>query len=149
MLKIIIQIIHVLVRIFLVTTPFLGDEYMLSLHALTIPFVMLHWATNQTVCALTEMEKLVSGKKEDDTFFGQIFTPIYKNESFVGVILKPWYTVRDKDEEKRLVWIGLTLLWLITLYRLSRSDFTYLRSEVSRAFAQFIPHLRTRSQSHQ
>jgi len=139
MLKVIIQIIHALVRIFLMVTPFLGDEYLLSLHAVTIPFVMLHWATNQTVCALTEMEKLVSGKQEDDTFFGQVFTPIYKNESFVGVILKPWYTVKDKDEEKRLVWVGLTLLWFITLYRLSRSDFGYLREEVQRTLAAFSP----------
>lgn len=119
----------------------------MSIHALTIPFVMLHWATNQTVCALTEMEKLVSGKKEDETFFGQIFTPIYKNESFVGTILKPIYTVQDKEEEKRLVWIGLTLLWFITLFRLSRSDFSYLRAEVVRAFEILTPRPRTQSQS--
>ena len=130
MLKLIIQLIHILVRIFLIVTPFLGDEYLLSMHAVTIPFVMLHWYTNQTVCALTEMEKLVSGNKEEDTFFGQIFVPIYKNESFVGTILKPIYTVRDKDEEKRLVWVGLSMLWFITLYRLSRSDFKYLRAEI-------------------
>jgi hypothetical protein len=110
--------------------PILGDEYMLSMNAVTIPFVMLHWASNQTVCALTELEKLVSGNKEEDTFFGQIFVPIYKNESFVGKILAPVYTVTDKDEEKRLVWIGMTILWIITLYRLSRSDFSYLRAEL-------------------
>jgi len=127
----IIQIIHILVRIFLVATPFFGDQYLLSLHAITIPFVMMHWASNQTVCALTELEKFVSGNKEEDTFFGQIFVPIYKNESFVGTILKPIYTVKDKDEEKRLVWVGLALLWFITLYRLSLSDFSYLREELS------------------
>jgi hypothetical protein len=108
---------------------------------------MLHWATNQTVCALTEMEKLVSGKKDDDTFFGQIFIPIYKNESFVGTILKPIYTVKDKDEEKRLVWIGLTLLWFITLYRLSRSDFTYLRTEFASMIERFTPRPHSQSQS--
>jgi hypothetical protein len=139
MLKLLIQFIHILVRIFLVATPFIADEYFLSMHAVTIPFVMLHWATNQTVCALTEMEKLVSGNKEEDTFFGQIFVPIYKNESFVGTILKPMYTVRDKDEEKRLVWVGLSMLWFITLYRLSRSDFVYLRSEIRRVLARFTP----------
>ena len=61
MLKLVVQIIHILVRIFIVATPFLGDEYLLSLHAITIPFVMLHWITNQTVCALTELEKALSG----------------------------------------------------------------------------------------
>ena len=136
----IIQIIHILVRIFIVATPFLGDEYLLSLHAITIPFVMMHWASNQTVCALTELEKFVSGKKEEDTFFGQIFVPIYKNESFVGTILKPIYTVKDKDEEKRLVWIGLTLIWFITLYRLSLADFSYLREEFTRLRTQIRGH---------
>lgn len=143
MLKLVVQIIHILVRMFILLTPFIGDQYFLSMHAVTIPFVMLHWYTNQTVCALTEMEKFVSGKKDDDTFFGQIFVPIYKNESFIGTILKPVYTVRDKDEEKRLVWIGLTFLWFITLYRLSQSDFGYLRSEIAR----FTLHLRTLSRS--
>ena len=147
MLKIIIQIIHILIRIFILATPFIGGDYFLSMHALTIPFVMLHWATNQTVCALTEMEKLVSGKKDDDTFFGQIFIPIYKNESFVGTILKPIYTVKDKDEEKRLVLVGLTLLWFITLYRLSRSDFTYLRTEFASMIERFTPRPHSQSQS--
>ena len=104
---------------------------------------MLHWATNQTVCALTELEKAVSGKKEDDTFFGQIFVPIYKNESFVGVVLKPFYEVKDKDEEKRLVWVGLTLLWFITLYRLSQTDFSYLRREITALFTPHPPHSHT------
>jgi hypothetical protein len=147
MLKLVIQLIHILVRIFILLTPFLGDEYFLSIHAVTIPFVMLHWYTNQTVCALTEMEKLVSGNKEEDTFFGQIFVPIYKNESFIGTILKPVYTVRDKDEEKRLVWIGLTFLWFITLYRLSRSDFGYLRAEIERVISKFTPQPHTPSHS--
>jgi hypothetical protein len=142
MLKLVVQVIHILVRIFILATPFLGDEYLLSLHAITIPFVMLHWITNQTVCALTELEKALSGKKENDTFFGQIFVPIYKNESFVGTILKPFYEVKDKDEEKRLVWFGLTCLWFITLYRLSQTDFSFLRAEVQRALDQFTlrPH---------
>jgi len=143
MLKLFIQIVHVLVRIFLIATPFFGNEYWLSLHAVSIPFVMLHWATNQTVCALTELEKAVSGKKEDDTFFGQIFVPIYKNESFVGVVLKPFYEVKDKDEEKRLVWVGLTLLWFITLYRLSQTDFSYLRREITALFTPHPPHSHT------
>ena len=117
------------------------------MHVVTIPFVMMHWASNQTVCALTELEKLVSGNKEEDTFFGQIFVPIYKNESFVGKILGPVYTVKDKDEEKRLVWIGMTMLWLITLYRLSQSDFSYLRAEVRHLIEKFTPHPHTQTQS--
>ena len=143
MLKSIIQLIHVLVRIFIVATPFLGSEYFLTMHAVIIPFIMLHWITNQTVCALTELEKMVSNKTEDETFFGQIFVPIYKNESFVGTILKPWYTVKDKDEEKRLVWFGLILLWFITLLKLSYSDFSFLKAQFYQFKTLFTPHPQT------
>ena len=63
------------------------------MHAVTIPFVMLHWYTNQTVCALTEMEKLVSGNKEEDTFFGQIFVQKPKvipeiQEELLGIVVR-------------------------------------------------------------
>ena len=96
----VVKLVHIIIRFFLVATPFIGTDYWLSLHLMVIPFVLLHWLTNQTVCFLTEMEKLLTRKDGDQTFFGQVFTPVYKNESFVGSILGPIYTVKDKDEEK-------------------------------------------------
>lgn len=126
-----IQVIHILVRIFIVATPFLGSEYLLTLHLMIIPFIMLHWLTNQTVCALTELEKIVRGGCLDtETFFGQIMIPIYKNESFVGRILAPFYEIKDKDTEKKVVWAGLGLLWLITCIRLKQTDFAHLRADI-------------------
>lgn len=125
-----IQLIHILVRIFIIAVPFIGGEYMLTIHVIIIPFIMLHWATNQTVCALTELEKMARGGcKDEDTFFGKVITPIYKNESFVGTIISPFYTIEDKETEKMAVWIGLTLLWLITLFRLQQTDFAQLRAD--------------------
>ena len=127
-----VQVIHILIRIFIVATPFVGSEYMLTLHMVIIPFIMLHWATNQTVCALTEIEKIVRGGCLDtDTFFGQIMIPIYKNESFVGNIISPFYEIKDKDTEKKAVWIGLTLLWFITLLRLVPTGFHRLRRDLA------------------
>jgi len=129
-MKLLIQIIHAIIRIFLVATPFIGNQYFLSMHLLVVPFVLLHWLTNQTVCALTEIERFFSRKSSDETFFGQIFTPIYKNESFVGNILRPIYKVKDKDEEKRLVWFGMIVLFFITFTRLVYTDFYYLKSSL-------------------
>jgi hypothetical protein len=126
-LVIYVKIIHILVRFFLVATPFLGDELWLSLHLVCVPFVFLHWATNNTVCALTEMEKYLSG--QEDTFFGSVFTPIYRNESFVGVLLSPFHEVKTKDEEKRLVWLGLGILWFITFLKLLHTGFGVLASQ--------------------
>lgn len=93
---------------------------------------MIHWLTNQTVCALTELEKLARGTRDDaDTFFGQMMVPIYKNESFIGRIISPFYTIQDKDTEKCAVWIGLALLWIITLIRLVPTGFTQLRGDIA------------------
>jgi hypothetical protein len=125
----IIQFIHIIVRIFLVATPFLGNDYYLTLHLFVVPFVLLHWAMNQTVCVLTLLENWLFPSKK---FFDRVFTPIYKNESFVGAMLKPIYNVKDKDEEKRLVWIGMLALLFITFIRLYLTNFSYLRFRLSR-----------------
>ena len=133
MLAWIIRIIHFFVLAFVALTPFFGDEYFLTLHLLIIPFIMLHWLTNQTVCALTELEKIVRGGCDaEDTIFGQIVNPIYKDESFIGQLLGPVYTFKDADEEKRAVWIGLITLWCITLARLWPTGFRQLRGDLER-----------------
>jgi len=138
MLAGLINIIHILVRAFILLTPFFGGDYLLSLHFLIIPFIMLHWATNQTVCALTEMERLARGGCDrKDTFFGKVMDPIYKNESFVGTIISPFYTIEDKETETLAVWVGLTGLWLITLYKLWPTNFRYLQLELDRALELF------------
>jgi hypothetical protein len=132
MLAGIIQCIHILVRIFIIATPFFGGDYFLSLHFLIIPFIMMHWATNQSVCVLTELERLVRGGCEsNDTFFGKVMNPIYKSESFVGRLVAPFYTFEDKETETLAVWVCLTGLWLITLYKLWPTGFSYLHSELS------------------
>ena len=133
-----IQIIHISLLVFVFLTPFFGDEYMLSLHLVIIPFIMLHWLTNQTVCALTELEKIVRGGcVETETFFGQVMAPIYKDESFIGRVIAPVYKFKDGDEEKRVVWIGLTLLWLITFVRLQGTGFRQLRQDFARMREMF------------
>lgn len=127
----IIRLIHAFVLLFIVATPVFGGEYLLTLHLVIVPFIMLHWLTNQTVCALTELEKLVRGCPDTEAFFGQIMVPIYKDESFVGEIISPFYKIEDKDTEKKAVWIGLTMLWLITLARLIPTGFEQLRYDLA------------------
>jgi hypothetical protein len=134
MLAGIIKIIHVLVMLFIFGVPFFGGDYLLSLHFIIVPFIMLHWVTNQSVCALTEMEKLVRGGCESgDTFFGQVMDPIYKSESFIGQVVKPFYKFEDEETETLIVWVGLTSLWLITLCKLWPTGFGYLQLELDRA----------------
>lgn len=127
-----IQVVHILILLFIVSSPFIRNEHWLTLHLLVIPFIMIHWLTNQTICALTELERAVRGGcADEETIFGQIFTPIYKNESFVGRIISPFYEIKDADTEKRIVWIGLSVLWLITFIKLHATGFAQLRADVA------------------
>jgi len=137
MLVKLIQGIHLLIMLFIVATPFFGSEYYLSLHFLVVPFIMLHWITNQTVCALTELEKLIRGGcTSEETIFGKIVDPIYKSESFMGRIIAPFYTFEDEETETLAVWVGLTALWLITLYKLWPTGFSHLQLELDRVFTR-------------
>ena len=115
-LGLIIRVIHFLLVVFIVGTPFWGDDYLLSMHLLIVPFIMLHWITNQSVCALTEMEKFVTGKTcDDETFFGQVVGPVYK--------------FKTQREENLFVWTLMVTLWLVTLIKLHKTGFAYLRAQ--------------------
>lgn len=115
-IELFIKALHFLLVIFILGAPFFGDAYLLSMHFLVVPFIMLHWITNQSVCALTEMEKFVTGKTcDDETFFGQVVGPVYK--------------FRTKGDENVFLWTLLISLWLISAFKLHDSGFTYLRQE--------------------
>jgi hypothetical protein len=113
--QLIIKLIHWLVFLFIILTPFFGNERLLSMHLLIVPFIMLHWATNQSICALTEMEKMVTGAThDDDTFFGKVVGPVYK--------------FKTQREENLFVWTAMTTLWVVTLVRLQDAGFAHLRA---------------------
>ena len=111
-----ISVIHFLLVMFLVLAPFIADEKWLGIHFMIIPFIMAHWATNQSICALTEMEKILTGKTcDEDTFIGKIVAPVYK--------------FKTKGEETLFVWMLLISLWLITLFKLQRTGFAGLKAD--------------------
>ena len=78
-----------------------SNLYFLTLHSMFIPLMCLHWYLNNDVCALTEIEKVLTNKKNNkDTFIGSILGPVYEPKS--NNVLK------------------ITLvLWSITLYKLN------------------------------
>ena len=113
----IIKIIHWLVFLFVVLTPFFGNEYFLTIHLMAIPLILVHWATNQSVCALTELEKVVTGKTcDDETFFGKVVGPVYK--------------FKTHREENLFVWTMMITVWFITFVRLQKTDFAHLRRDL-------------------
>ena len=79
---IVVRIIHLLIIAFFIIAPFSGKCDMIVLHAILVPFLYLHWLTNNDTCALTELEKFLCNKKGNmETFVGSIVSPVYKIES--------------------------------------------------------------------
>jgi hypothetical protein len=114
----VIRVIHYLTVLFFVLAPFTNNQQLLTMHFVLVPFLMLHWVTNQSVCALTEMEKFLTNKTED-------------HETFIGKIVGPIYKFQTPGQENAFVWIILTLLWLISLYKLRETKFELIREVFS------------------
>ncbi len=86
----IIWFIHVLIVLWFLIIPFTNYKNQLDLYILIVPFLLFHWATNNDICALTFLEKILRNKKHDsDTFFYGIIRPIYIiPNNILGLIIK-------------------------------------------------------------
>ena len=107
----IITLLHVLLIIFIVITPFIGNNYFLFIHAIFVPFMIFHWVINDNTCVLTLIErnirkKMNGGKVNDeDCITCRLIEPVYdfrKNYKTFTIII---YTVT-------------ILLWLISTGKL-------------------------------
>jgi len=82
-----VTLLHTLFVIFVVITPFTNSTYLLFLHFVVIPFIIIHWLLNNNTCALTLMEKKLRKelyKIEDD------------NECFTCKLIEPVYDFKKK-----------------------------------------------------
>lgn len=79
---------HVLFVIFVTTTPLTNSNYFLLLHAIVIPFLMVHWIFNDNTCVLTIIERklrkeinkkngVIDESVEDDCITCRLIEPIY------------------------------------------------------------------------
>ena len=111
-LVILINIIHLIVIIFVLATPFSNSNYLMLLHAIVIPFIILHWLLNNNTCCLTVAEKYIREKntgnvvKEDDCFTYQLVAPIYDFN-------------KDHQTFSSFIYILTISLWFVSVYNLS------------------------------
>jgi hypothetical protein len=108
-----ISVLHVLVILFVVCTPFSNCNYLLVMHLIIIPFIILHWVLNNNSCSLTAMEKFVKDKttghetNKEDCFSYKLIAPIYdfnKNN-------------KDFSNFAYILTIGLWLMTVFTLFK--------------------------------
>jgi len=88
----------------MIWAPFSDNDEFLMLHAITAPFLMLHWTLNNDQCALTVVEKHLRGLEHD-------------HQSFIYTIVAPVYVIPD-ESLKKFVFVSTFVLWLITIQKL-------------------------------
>jgi hypothetical protein len=106
-----IVVLHFVFVLFVVLTPFIGNNYFLILHAIVIPFVGAHWYANDNNCALTMMEK-----KLRKNLYGEEPDP---NDCFTYNLIAPVYDFKKNNNDMSTIIYLVTFgLWGYTLVRL-------------------------------
>lgn len=105
-----ITLIHSLIVVFVLLTPFFGSNQLLILHSITIPFIVLHWIVNQTTCAITLTERLMRRKlfgndSADDCISCKIIQPVYDFKM-------------NNSSNIKLIYLIAGILWTISMSRL-------------------------------
>lgn len=108
----IIIIIHILFILFIVIVPFTSYTYLLFLHVIICPFIVLHWVLNDNTCALTMAEKYIRTQMNNGV-------PIDDGDCFTCRIIDPIYKFTNTNaDHSTIIYITITVLWLISLTKL-------------------------------
>lgn len=100
-----VWLLHMAFVLWVVIVPFTNNEPMLVLHLIVMPFLWFHWLVNNDTCALTLMERGLRGVSEQESFFHNLVSPVYKIQ----------------DGQLRVVcWVASFVLWFITLRKVMK-----------------------------
>lgn len=106
---IIVKTVHLALVLFMVIVPFTNSEFFLTIHAIGLPGLLIHWITNNNVCSLTLLEAKLTGSALNQTFIGKIVHPFFEINNYTI------YTI-------------VFGLWFLTLYKLYPTRFRMLRA---------------------
>ena len=108
----VIKILHMSLVVFIICVPlFFFSTYLLFLHFMLIPLILLHWFTNQNICFLTTVEKLLKGIDIDDDDYE-------KNNCITCRLIQPVYDFKKNYQQFYVFsYITCTILWFITLLK--------------------------------
>lgn len=105
----VIRGLHLLLVAFVVCAPFTSSRPLLVLHALTIPFLWLHWVLNDDTCALTVLESRLRGVRGESTFAHALVAPVY---------------ALPDGATRVACWLATAGLWALTLRKVGWRDVT-------------------------
>lgn len=104
-----IRLFHIFVIIFTITVPFTNSPYLLLFHTIFVPFLILHWVTNNNTCVLTTTEKFFRGVKtkedEEECFTCQLISPMFDFK-------------KNYSQFSKFIYVATIGLWLISFLKL-------------------------------
>lgn len=105
----IIWVLHLIFIILVIIVPFSNSPYLLMMHSIFIPFMILHWITNNDTCVLTTLEKvakdITTKEKEKDCFTCRLINPVFNFK-------------KDNEKSSRLIYIITITLWVLSITKL-------------------------------
>ncbi len=111
-LSVLINVLHLVIIVFVVAVPFSNSNYLLMLHVIVVPFIILHWLLNNNTCCLTLMEKYI---REKTTSGGKVNA----EDCFSYKLISPIYDFNNNFSNFSLFTYALTFgLWTISVYNL-------------------------------
>lgn len=108
----IILFIHICVVLFVIVVPFMNSNYLLLMHSIIVPFIILHWIVNDNTCALSLIEKQIRKKMNNGI-------SVDENDCFTCRIINPIYDFKSNYEQfSKFIYFITTVLWLISSSKL-------------------------------
>lgn len=112
-----ITVLHLIVILFILITPFTNSNYLLSMYIVIVPFIMFHWYVNNNTCSLTVAEKFIR-----EATYGK---NVNNDECFSYKFIAPIYDFNKNYEQYTyFTWTTTTVLWLIAVFNLSNKYYS-------------------------
>ena len=104
-----ISVLHVLVILFVVCAPFSNSNYLLLMHIIIVPFIILHWYLSNNSCSLTLIERMIKDKTEGQS--------VNKEDCFSYKFIAPIYDFNKNTKDfSKFTYILTIGLWIGSLY---------------------------------
>ena len=108
-----ITVLHILLIMFILFAPLHNSNYILFLHSIILPFIMVHWYLQDNTCSLTLLEKAIRYKINGDK-------SISDEDCFTCRIIHPVYDVTKNYKEFNMFLYCITIaLWLASSLQLA------------------------------
>jgi hypothetical protein len=123
-----VRIIHIAVILAVLLGPFYATGVNLTLYAIMIPFIVLHWYTNSNVCALTTLERYLRRSKVQSS--GDAIASVPPDEEaqeaiecFTCDLIEPVYDVHKgmPGFSSNGIYMITLILWLIAAFKIRNS----------------------------